>query len=365
MIPKTMRASQLIAYDKIEMREVPVPEPGPGEVLCKIKAIAICGSDPEIINGHHSKKGWPPKFPFTLGHEWSGEVVALGEGVREFKVGDRVAGEAHKGCGSCANCMKGRYTLCLNYGRPETGHRHYGMASPGANCEYNTYATKALHKIPDSLSFVHAALLDTAGVSLHGIEMIGVTPGGTVAVWGPGPIGLCSMQMMKGMGAKTVIMVGRRHRLKVAGEIGADVLVDYEKEDVVKRILEITNGVGVDEIQECCGADVALDQCVAAVRKGGKINSVAFYKDSQVKVPPFTQFVMNELTLTGSRANPNVSDKALAMFEAGIVKGEKMVTHTYPLERYTEALDLFVNKKDGAIKVVILPEADPKSGGRI
>ena len=184
--------------------------------------------------------------------------------------------------------MKGRYTLCLNYGKPETGHRHYGMATPGANCEYNVFAPKALHKIPDNLSFIHAALLDTAGVSLHGIEMIGVTPGGTAAVWGPGPIGLCSMQMIKGMGAKTVIMVGRRHRLKVAGEIGADILIDYEKEDPVKRILEITDGIGVDEIQECCGANVALEQCVASIRKGGKINSVAFYKDSEVKVPPFT-----------------------------------------------------------------------------
>lgn len=357
MIPRTMRASQLIAYNQIEMREVPVPEPGPGEVLCKIKAIAICGSDPEIINGHHSKKGWPPSFPFIIGHEWSGEVVALGPGAVGFKVGDRVAGEAHKGCGICANCMKGRYTLCLNYGKPETGHRHYGMFTSGANCEYNAYSTKAIHKIPTNLSYLHATLLDTAGVALHGIEMIGVTPGGTAAVWGPGPIGLCSLQMMKGMGAKTVIMVGRRHRLKMAGEIGADVLIDYEKEDPVKRILEVTDGVGADEIQECCGANNALDQCVAAIRKGGKINSIAFYKDSEVKTPPFTQFVMNEITLTGSRANPNVSEKALGMFSAGIVKGEKIVTHTFPLERYAEALDIFVNKKDGAIKVVILPEA--------
>lgn len=354
-IPKTMRASQLVAYDKIEMREVPVPQPGPGEVLCRIKAIAICGSDPEIINGHHAKKGWPPVFPFTLGHEWSGEVVALGPGVTEFKPGDRVAGEAHKGCGNCANCLKGRYTLCLNYGKPATGHRHYGMASPGANCEYNAYAVKAVHKIPDNLSFVHASLLDTAGVALHGIDMIGLTSGGVAAVWGPGPIGLCALQMMKGMGARSVIVVGRKHRLKVAGEIGADFLVDYEREDPVKRIMEITNGLGVDEIQECSGANVAIDQCVAAVRKGGKINLIGFYNDGQLKVPPFTQFVMNELTLTGSRANPNVSGRALGMFAAGIVKGDKVVSHTFPLEKYEQALDIFVNKKDGAIKVVITP----------
>lgn len=134
----------------------------------------------------------------------------------------------------------------MNYGKEEKGYSHYGFTVPGANCEYNVYSTKALRKIPDNLSFEHASLLDTAGVALHGIEMIGVTPGGTVAVWGPGPIGLCAMQMMKGMGAKTVIMVGRKHRLKVAGEIGADILIDFEKEDPVKRVLEITGGKGVD-----------------------------------------------------------------------------------------------------------------------
>lgn len=363
MIPKTMRASQLIAYDHIEMREVPVPEPGPGEVLCKIKAIAICGSDPPIISGHHSKKGWPPRFPFIMGHEWSGEVVALGPGAVGFAVGDRVAGEAHNGCGMCANCMKGRYTLCLNYGKPETGHRHYGATSLGANCEYNAYSTKAIHKIPGNLSFIHATLLDTAGVALHGIEMIGVTPGGTVAVWGLGSIGFCSLQMMKGMGAKTVIAAGPQQRLKMAGEMGADVLIDYENEDPVKRVFDVTDGIGADEIQECSGTNLALDQCVGAIRKGGKINSIAFYNDSEVKAPSFTQIVVNEITLTGSRANPNVSEKVLGMFSAGIVKGEKIVTHTFPLERYTEALDIFVKKKDGVIKVVILPEAT--TGGKL
>lgn len=355
MIPKVMKAAQLTDWNSIAINEVDVPEPGRGEVLCRIRAVAICGTDPEIINGSHEKKGWPPRFPFTLGHEWAGEVVALGPDVTELKVGDRVAGEAHKGCGTCENCMIGRYTLCLNYGNDEKGHRHYGFTFPGANCEYNAYATKALRRIPDNLSFTHAALLDTSGVALHGIDMIGVTPGGTVAIWGPGPIGLMAMQMMKAMGAKTVIMVGRRNRLEVAGQLGADILVNYEKEDPVKRILEITGGVGVDEIQECSGASVALDQCLSAVRKGGKINLIGFYEDSEVVLPPITQIVMNEITLTGSRANPNVSGRALNMFESGAITGEKVVSHTFPLEKYSDAVDAFVNRKDGAIKVVVEP----------
>ena len=132
MIPKTMKACMLTAINRFEIRELPVPQPEPGEVLCRIKAIAICGTDPEIIRGRLVARGWPPRFPFVMGHEWSGEVVQVGQGVAEFKEGDRVAGDAHKGCGTCRNCMEGNYTICLNYGKPETGHRHYGFVSAGA-----------------------------------------------------------------------------------------------------------------------------------------------------------------------------------------------------------------------------------------
>ena len=355
MTTKTMRACMLVDVNKFKIREVPVPEVGFGEVLCRVRAVAICGTDPEIINGSRQNIGWPPRFPFILGHEWAGEVAEVGEGVSEFKVGDRVAGEAHKGCGYCRNCLRGNYTLCLNYGRPETGHRHYGFTQPGANCEYNAYHIKAIHKIPDSLSFAHASLLDTAGVALHGIKLIGITPGGTVAIYGPGPIGLCAMQIVKGMGARTVIMVGRRHRLQVAREIGADYAIDFEKEDPVKRILEITDGIGADEVLECAGAEVTPMQCVKSVRKGGKINLIGFFEDEKVELPPMTKMVLDEILMVGSRANPNVSEEVLNLFAAGVIDGERVVSHHFPLEKYPEALDTFVNRKDGAIKVVIEP----------
>jgi len=345
----------LVDVNKFEIREVPVPEVGFGEVLCRVRAVAICGTDPEIVNGSRQNIGWPPRFPFILGHEWAGEVVEVGEGVSEFEVGDRVAGEAHKGCGYCRNCLRGNYTLCLNYGRPETGHRHYGFTQPGANCQYNAYHIKAIHKIPDSLSFAHASLLDTAGVAMHGIKLIGITPGGTVAIYGPGPIGLCALQIVKGMGARTVIMIGRRHRLQIARDIGADFAIDFEKEDPVKRILEITGGIGADEVLECCGADVTPKQCVNSVRKGGKINLIGFFEDEKVELPSMTKMVLDEVLMVGSRANPNVSEEVLNLFAAGVIDGKKIVSHHFPLERYPEALDTFVNRKDGAIKVVIEP----------
>ena len=138
-IPDKMKAMELVAYDKLELREVPVPQPGPGEVLCRIKSVAICGSDPKLIHGGYKFANWPPSFPFIMGHEWAGQVVAIGEGVAGFQPGDRVAGEAHAGCGQCENCKQGHYTVCLNYGKDglnspvDLGHRHYGFNWQGAN----------------------------------------------------------------------------------------------------------------------------------------------------------------------------------------------------------------------------------------
>lgn len=350
-----MKASLLTAPNEFDVREVPVPIPEGGEVLCRIRAVAICGTDPEIVDGTHRSKGWPPRYPFILGHEWSGEVVGLGPGVSGFKPGDRVAGEAHKGCGVCSNCIRGDYTLCLNYGKPETGHRHYGFTAPGANCEYNAYSVKSVKKIPDSLSFPHASLVDTAGVALHGIKLIGITPGGTVAVYGPGPIGLCAMQIARGMGAKNVIVVGRGHRLSVAGEMGADFTVNFEEEDPVVRILEITGGAGADEVLECSGAEGTPVQSIRSVRKGGRISLLGFYDDRKASPPPMTQVVLNEIMIRGSRANPNASEEAIRLFEKGTLKGDRIVTHRFPLEKYEEAFQTFVQRRDGAIKVVVEP----------
>ena len=144
-IPKTMQALVLPSPGKFEIQILPVPEPGPNEVLCRVRSVAICGSDPEIIRGDLAGK-WPPSYPFIPGHEWAGEVVSVGEGVVNFQPGDRVAGEPHKGCGYCRNCLAGRYNLCENYGCPETGHRHYGFVSTGAYAQYISYSIKVLPK---------------------------------------------------------------------------------------------------------------------------------------------------------------------------------------------------------------------------
>ena len=361
-IPKTMKAVLLTAYDQIKVDEVPVPEMRDDEVLCRIRACAICGSDPKMIHGGYAFTNWPPYFPFIMGHEWSGEIVAVGRDVTGFKVGDRVAGEAHKGCGICDNCKKGHYTVCLNYGKdghdggPDLGHRHYGFYWEGANAEYNTFKVGSFHRIPDNVSYEVAAMCDTAGVAMHGIEQMGITPNGTAVVFGPGPIGLCAMQIAKGLGSGQVIMIGRGKKLEMAGRLGADVLIDFEKEDPVARVLELTNGIGADEVIEASGAKDSPRKACELVRKTGKIAIVANYKPNMEIDPlPLNTIVFNEIKIFGSKANPNVSEQVLDFFSKGVINGEAMVTHTFGLDDYEKALDVFENRRDGAIKVIITP----------
>lgn len=361
-IPKTMKAMALTAYNQVSLVEIPVPIPGRGEVLCRIRSVAICGSDPKMIHGGYANVNWPPYFPFVMGHEWAGEVVAVGPGVTQFRVGDRVAGEAHKGCGICDNCKKGNYSVCLNYGRDghdgnaDMGHRHYGFAWQGANAEYNVYHVAAIHPIPDNVSYDVAAMCDTAGVAMHGITLSGITPGGTVVVIGPGPIGLCALQIAKGLGAGRVMMIGRGSKLAFAGEMGADVLIDFEKEDVVRRVLEETDGMGADEVLECSGANDSPMKACYMTRKTGKIVLTANYRDDQPSFQlPLNTIVFNELKILGSKANPNVSRAVLNCFSNGIINGEALITHRFPLKDYLKAVDLFENKRDNVIKVVINP----------
>jgi len=358
-VPDKMKALVLPAAGKFEIEEVAVPKPGPQEVLCRIRGVAICGSDPELVHGGLAGY-WPPAYPFIPGHEWSGEVVGVGQGVTAFEPGDRVAGEAWKGCGHCYNCVEGRYNLCQNYGKPETGMRHYGFRNQGAYAQYNVYSVKAIHKMPKQVSFAEGALVDTAGVAAHGTDLTGITPGGTVAVIGPGPIGIMAMRMSRILGANRVIAVGRRSRLQAAGKLVAEVLVDFEKQDPVEGVREATGGVGADEVFEASGAEGTLNQAVRMVKEGGRIGLLGVPPESVQEKIPFKYLCRNEIMVIGVKANPNVSRKVISLIGSGRLVVKDLITHVFPLEEFAKALDTFENRRDGAVKVVLEPNGPEK-----
>lgn len=354
-IPGTMRACVLTAPGKFEIRDdVPVPCPGPEEVLVRIGGVAICGSDPGVFDGHLAGD-WPPAYPFIAGHEWSGRIVAMGEGVSGFRIGDRVAGEAHKGCGYCRMCKEGRYTLCLNYGKPETGHRHYGFRTNGAYAQYCVFHQKSITAVPDGILYKEAAMCDTGGVALHGLELCGIIPGSTLAIIGPGPIGMMAMKLARAMGTARIIVVGRGSRLESAQRLGAKEVVNFTREDPVDAVRRMTDGLGVDAVVECSGARGTVRQACLMCRKGGRVVLLGVPADEVDEAIPFKYVAHNEITIQGSRANPNVSWKLLSMIREGNLKVSDLVTHTFPLEEMERAMDVFVGRRENVMKVVIYP----------
>ncbi|MGI6169032.1 MAG: zinc-dependent alcohol dehydrogenase [Christensenellales bacterium] len=348
----TMKAVVIHGPENFSVETVPVPVPRRGEVRVKIEAVAICGSDPKLFHGTYLGST-AQIYPFIAGHEFSGRVVSLGEEVTELEVGDRVAGEAHCGCGYCKNCMSGLYNICLNYGKPETGHRHYGFTWQGAYAQYNVYNVKALTKMPDSVSYEEGTLVDTAGTSLSGISLIGLVPGGFCVVVGPGPVGLCAMMIARSMGSK-VIMVGRGQRLQAAKKLGADYIVDCENEEVAARVREITGGIGADEAVECAGNAASVNYAIHSVKRGGRVVLLGMPSAEEISFP-IKPVILDEIMVRGSRANPNVAENVLRLVELGVLNVKDMITHTFPLEQVHEALETFETRKGGALKVILKP----------
>ena len=346
-----MRAVVIHAPGEFTVETVPVTKPGRGEVLVEVKSVAICGSDPGIFNGKVLQNGWPPYYPFTAGHEFAAQVVEVGEGVGSLKAGDRVAGEAHCGCGICENCKKGFYNLCLNYGR--AGHHHYGHNTPGCYAQYQVYDQKALTLLPDNVTYDQGAMVDTTGIAYNALRLTGVEPGGWTVVIGPGPMGIAAMLLASAMGSRTVV-IGRGRRLALAGELGADVLVDFEAvEDPVAEVRRITGG-GAHQVIEAAGNATAYYESIQMARKGGHVALISIpAQDGQQAA--LKSLIMNQITLHGVRANPNCSKTVLDMMSQGILPVEKMITHRFPLEQIHEAFDTFTGRKDGAVKVVVHP----------
>lgn len=351
-IPEKMDAVVLYGPNDFKVEQVPVPKPGQNEVLCKVVATAICGTDVHIIEGHTAGR-WPKSFPYILGHEWAGEVVVLGEKAEAYgwKIGDRVAGTSHVGCGVCRMCTTGRYNLCENYGN-EGIHRQYGHYSQGCYSQYMVNNIKAIHKIPDHMTFEEAALVDTTSIALHSINRVVVEPGDTVAVFGPGAMGLLAVQCAYAVGAARVVVVGSGERLQKAKEYGAEI-VNYRETDPVKAILELTGGRGVDASIDCASTSDTVRQCVEVLRKGGRVSYTGI--PFEPVALPMQEIVLKELDLNGVRANRGTCEQCIPLIARGKIDVKSLVTHSFPLKEYAKAFYTFKNRTDGALKVILYP----------
>src|SRR5437899_7973737 len=284
-IPDTMKAWVLGDPGELLFRDKRVPVPKKAEVLVRLDAVAICASDLELsYTGPPARflGGMPHNKTFTPGHEYMGTVVALGPGVDEYRIGQRVTVEIHAGCGQCKRCREGMYTAChnygLNYGNVDKGHRANAFTTDGGFCEYQVNNINTLVAVPDDMSDEEATLVVTAGTAMYGLtELGGLVAGEGVAVLGPGPIGLLGVAVAKALGAAPVILTGTRdNRLQIGRELGADHVINVRKENAVEAVRRITGGKGVDYVLECSAAPDAVDDAARMLNRGGKLCLAAF-----------------------------------------------------------------------------------------
>src|SRR3954452_24266382 len=360
-VPDTMKAWVLGDPGELSLVEKPVPVPKSAEVLVRIDGVAVCATDLEII-AHGQPAQIQGELPFnkgfTPGHEYMGTVAALGPGVDEFEIGQRVTVEVHAGCGQCKRCREGMYTSChnygLNYGDVDKGHRANGFTPDGGFCEYQVNNINTLIAVDDSMSDEEATLVVTAGTAMYGLtELGGLVAGESVVVTGPGPIGLLGVAVAKALGAHPVILTGTRdNRLKIGLELGADHVVNARQENAVDAVRKLNGGKGVDYVVECSGAPNAVNEAIRMVNRGGKVCLAAFpHEETLVDV---AHIVRNNIYLFGIRGEgKSATHRAEAFMSQKRFDATKVHTHTFPLEDLPTAIKYARERIDDAIKVVV------------
>src|SRR5271168_4199192 len=356
-IPRTMKAWVLGNPEELALVEKPVPEPGAAEVLVRVDAIAVSATDIEILEHGLPAMvdgGLPFNRGFTPGHEYMGTVVRLGPTVDEFQIGDRVAVEVHAGCGRCQRCREGMYTSCLNYGYRAKGHRANGFSTDGGFAEYAINNVNTMVHIPDTISDAEATLIVTAGTAMYGLDVMGgIIAGEAVVVVGPGPIGLMGVGVAKALGAQPVILTGTRDsRLDMGQKLGADHVVNVNREDPVDAVMRITGGKGVGYVLECSGAANALNEAGRMVNRGGRICLAAF--PHEPVMVDLAHLVRNNIYVFGIRGEgKSATHRAAALIAQKRFDAKLIHTHTFPLAELPTAIRYARDRVDDAIKVVV------------
>lgn len=328
----------------IEFCEVPVPEPGEGQVLIKVKRIGVCGSDIHVYHGKHKYA----IFPLVQGHEGSGVVIKAGPGVKSLAAGDLVTLRPQLFCGECLLCRQGRYNLCEQYKVIGVLGGTTGMAS-----DYFLTDVSKLHKLPESMGYDAGAMIEPAAVALHSVKMAGDVKGGKVLVIGAGPIGNLVAQAAKALGAAAVMITDINPiRLALAEKCGVDFCVDTSKTDLETAILANFGSDRADVIIDCAGIPKILEQLVHSARRGTNIVLVGNYYDA---VPVELGLVQRrEINLVGVM-NYTAKDyeEVIRLIDAGKIKVNELITNHFDLKDYAKAYDYIDANSNSVMKVLI------------
>jgi L-iditol 2-dehydrogenase len=346
-----MKAFRIYGARSARYKDLPDPSIGPDEALLRVHAVAACGTDLEIYQGtmFYFTSGLA-HYPVIPGHEWSGEVIEVGENVENVAPGDKVVGECTVACGQCGFCRRGWYNQCPN--RRETGILNLDGGFADTMC----YPASHLHTF-EMLSYEEAALCETTAISVYAVKLVETCPADRVAVLGSGPIGLQAMQAAKAYGARQVVVIGgRASRRALALELGADAAIDPRGQDVERDALRVTDGRKFDVVVEATGNPAVTADLLKIVRPRGRIALVGLFNSQKGEID-LDALVVNNITLKGSLGSPNVWEETLYLLETGAIRAGPLITHRRPLSEALQVLQMMEERRPDLIKAVLLPSS--------
>ncbi|MFM1653658.1 NAD(P)-dependent alcohol dehydrogenase [Brevibacillus sp. B_LB10_24] len=347
-LPETMKAGFLDKPLEVNVRKIPVPEVTGTEVLIRVEAVGVCGSDVHYYaHGRIGKR--LVQYPHIQGHECAGTVVAIGDKVTRFQLGDRVAIEPWVTCMSCKWCKEGRYNLC-----PDVQF----LSTPpvkGAFVQYLKHREDFLFPLPDHLSFEHATLAEPLSVGLHAVRRGGLEPGSTAAIIGMGPVGLMTVMAAKVFGAKEIIACDVVPlRLEAAKKLGATKVINVAEKNVGDEIQSLTAGLGADVVLETSGNDKALQSSVELVKRGGALVVIGFPAEEAVPLN-VTLMLQKEINLYSVYRYTNTYPLAIELLASGDFPVDEIITDRYSLDEIQQAMEQAHTNKSGSLKVMVYP----------
>lgn len=343
-----MKALVLREYNRLTYEDVPVPDPGPEEVLIRVKACGICGSDVHGMDGSTGRR----VPPVIMGHEASGVVAALGPGVEEWKPGDGVTFDSTIYCGRCDFCRGGLINLCDN--RRVLGVSCGDYRQNGAFAEYVVVPRRILYRIPEGVSFVRAATIEAISIAFHAVGRVPVTLNDTAVVVGAGMIGLLIVQSLRVAGCGRIVAVDLdASRLELARKLGADTVLNPSACDIRQAVRELTGGKGADLAFEAVGLGATLQAAISSLRKGGALSLVGNV------VPtvefPLQEVVTRQISLYGSCASCGEYPACLDMLARGALDIDSMISATAPLSEGAAWFDRLYRREPGLMKIILEP----------
>ncbi len=339
-----MKIARLQEPLKMGVEELEKPTIGPNEVLIKVAACGVCGTDVEAYQGK-VPRGWTITYPFRMGHELAGTVVDVGENVTNVKPGDRVVPDGRLTCGYCYYCRRGMFSACENQ-----GYFSGGLA------QYSNYPFQNLTKIPEGVSLEEATFAEPLACVINGQSKLAVSFGSVAVVIGDGPIGLLHIQLLRHQGAFTVMVGLLEHRLAVAKELGANVVINAGQEDVEQVVRQVSDGRGADIVVNAVGKAAVLRQAIDLAARRGQILYFAATLEPIVEVD-LDLIHYKELRLIGSYDSIVAQyQQALALIKAGIIRVEPLISHRLPLEEVQSGYEIARTQK--GLKVLIIHEGE-------